>query len=172
MSAIGWVMIAYSSNCLISQEWLASIAEGDSIINATLLYFTNECTNVAHESSDKYLRIVPIFRSWNKADLQTIATCFFISNLESKITPRLRHCAELPITASPTFNDEEMTRNSVLSSLSLSRDCVIQTRTASTHCVIKDKALLASFVDFTLKKQYICVSSAYICSAMLSLHHI
>ena len=40
MSAIGWVMIAYSSNCLISQEWLASIAEGDSIINATLLYFT------------------------------------------------------------------------------------------------------------------------------------
>ena len=34
-------MIAYSSNCLISQEWLASIAEGDSIINATLLYFTN-----------------------------------------------------------------------------------------------------------------------------------
>ena len=40
MSAIGWVMIAYSSNCLISQEWLASTAEGDSIINATLLYFT------------------------------------------------------------------------------------------------------------------------------------
>ena len=39
MSAIGWVMIAYSSNCLISQEWLASIAEGDSIINATLLYY-------------------------------------------------------------------------------------------------------------------------------------
>ena len=38
MSAIGWVMIAYSSNCLISQEWLASIADGDSIINATLLY--------------------------------------------------------------------------------------------------------------------------------------
>ena len=37
MSAIGWVMIAYSSNCLISQEWLASIAEDDSIINATLL---------------------------------------------------------------------------------------------------------------------------------------
>ena len=34
-------MIAYSSNCLISQEWLASIAEGYSIINATLLYFTN-----------------------------------------------------------------------------------------------------------------------------------
>ena len=42
-----------------------------------------------------------------------------------------------------------MTRNSVLSSLSLSRGCVIQTRTSSTHCVIKDKALLASFVDFT-----------------------
>ena len=38
MSAIGWAMIANSSNCLISQEWLASIAEGDSIINATLLY--------------------------------------------------------------------------------------------------------------------------------------
>ena len=42
MSAIGWVMIAYSSNCLISQEWLASVVEGDSIINATLLYFTRE----------------------------------------------------------------------------------------------------------------------------------
>ena len=40
MSAIGWVMIANSSNCLISQEWLASVAEGDSIINATLGYFT------------------------------------------------------------------------------------------------------------------------------------
>ena len=40
MSAIGSVMIAYRSNYLISQEWLASIAEGDSIINATLLYFT------------------------------------------------------------------------------------------------------------------------------------
>ena len=38
MSAIGWVMIAYSSNCLTSQGWLASIAEGDSIINATLLF--------------------------------------------------------------------------------------------------------------------------------------
>ena len=37
MSAIDYVMIAYSSNCLIGQEWLASIAEGDSIINATLL---------------------------------------------------------------------------------------------------------------------------------------
>ena len=37
MSAIGWVMIANSSNCLISPGWLASIAEGDSIINATLL---------------------------------------------------------------------------------------------------------------------------------------
>ena len=37
MSAIGWLMIAYSSNCLISPGWLASIAEGDSIINATLL---------------------------------------------------------------------------------------------------------------------------------------
>ena len=42
MSAIGWVMIAYSSNCLISQEWLASIAEGDSIINATLLYLLQQ----------------------------------------------------------------------------------------------------------------------------------
>ena len=38
MGAIGWVMIAYSSNCFISQEWLASTAGGDSIINATLLY--------------------------------------------------------------------------------------------------------------------------------------
>ena len=42
MSAIGWVMIAYSSNCLISKGWLASIAEGDSIINATLLYLALE----------------------------------------------------------------------------------------------------------------------------------
>ena len=42
MSAIGWVMIAYSSTSLISQGWLASIAEGDSIINATLLYLVLE----------------------------------------------------------------------------------------------------------------------------------
>ena len=39
MSAIGWVMIANSSNCLIRQGWLASIAEGDNIINAILLYY-------------------------------------------------------------------------------------------------------------------------------------
>ena len=38
MSAIGWVMIANSSNCLISPGLLASIEGGDSIINATLLY--------------------------------------------------------------------------------------------------------------------------------------
>ena len=38
MRAIGCIMIAYSSNCLLSQEWLASIAEGDSIINANLFY--------------------------------------------------------------------------------------------------------------------------------------
>ena len=31
------LLIAYSSNCLISQGWLASIAEGDSIMNTTLL---------------------------------------------------------------------------------------------------------------------------------------
>ena len=30
-------MIAYSSNCLISVGWLASIAEGDCILNETLL---------------------------------------------------------------------------------------------------------------------------------------
>ena len=41
MSAIGWVMIANSSNCLISPGYLASIAEGDSIINATLLTKAN-----------------------------------------------------------------------------------------------------------------------------------
>ena len=41
MSAIGWVMIANSSNCLISPGWLASIVEGDSIMNTTqILYFT------------------------------------------------------------------------------------------------------------------------------------
>ena len=39
MSAIGWLLIAYSSNCLISLGWLASIVEGDSIIKGTLLYF-------------------------------------------------------------------------------------------------------------------------------------
>ena len=53
MSAIGWVMIAYGSNCLISQEWLASFAEGDSIINATLLYYLSltfivGASNLAH----------------------------------------------------------------------------------------------------------------------------
>ena len=44
MSAIGWVMIANSSNCLISREWQASIAEGDSILNATLLFTTTTTT--------------------------------------------------------------------------------------------------------------------------------
>ena len=43
MSAIDWVMIAYSSNCLINHEWLASIAEGDSKINATLLLTGKIC---------------------------------------------------------------------------------------------------------------------------------
>ena len=37
MSAIGWVMIANSSNCLLSPGWLASIAEGDSIIIKAIL---------------------------------------------------------------------------------------------------------------------------------------
>ena len=37
MCAIGWVVIANSSNCLISRLWLTS--EGDIIINATLLTF-------------------------------------------------------------------------------------------------------------------------------------
>ena len=31
MSAIGWVIIENSSNCLISPGWLASIAEGDMV---------------------------------------------------------------------------------------------------------------------------------------------
>ena len=47
MSAIGWVMIADSSYCLISPGWLASIAEGDSIINTTLL-FTQQALFVVH----------------------------------------------------------------------------------------------------------------------------
>ena len=47
MSAIGWVMIAYSPNCLISPGWLASIAEeGDSIINATFYFYTWDKYNI------------------------------------------------------------------------------------------------------------------------------
>ena len=38
MSAIGWGTDCTGSNCLISPMWLASIVEGDGIINATLLY--------------------------------------------------------------------------------------------------------------------------------------
>ena len=62
MSAIGWVMIAYSSNCLISQEWLASIAEGDSIINATLLYLycplqSNLCTSFQRITEYRNLKL-------------------------------------------------------------------------------------------------------------------
>ena len=45
MSAIGWVMIANSSYCLISPLWLASIAEGDSIINTTVLVPEHETNN-------------------------------------------------------------------------------------------------------------------------------
>ena len=37
MSATGWVMIANSSNCLISRVWLASTAVGDSKINTTFI---------------------------------------------------------------------------------------------------------------------------------------
>ena len=45
-------MIAYSSNCLTSLGWLASIAEGDSVINATL--------NPAVQRSGKtWLQLVP-----------------------------------------------------------------------------------------------------------------
>ena len=53
MSAIGWVMIANSSNCLICPGWLASIAEGDSIINTTLLYLLSAsmCTCVSESHS-------------------------------------------------------------------------------------------------------------------------
>ena len=38
LSAIGLVMIAYSLNCLKRPGLLASIAEGDSIINTVLCY--------------------------------------------------------------------------------------------------------------------------------------
>ena len=75
MSAIGWVMIAYSSNCLISQEWLASIAEGDSIINATLLYllyYTHVlarlkqalkiCFHTVEERAHMYIRFIRTYQ--------------------------------------------------------------------------------------------------------------
>ena len=56
MSAIGWVMIANSSNCLTSPGWLASIAEGDSIINATLLYInTAQIPEVALKVCYRYM---------------------------------------------------------------------------------------------------------------------
>ena len=48
MSAIGWVTIANSSNCLISPVWLASIAEGDRLRN-TFFYFTNVMCGVADD---------------------------------------------------------------------------------------------------------------------------
>ena len=51
MSAIGWVMIAYRSNCLISPGWLASTEEGDSIINATLLYHTIKKRKLRHKKA-------------------------------------------------------------------------------------------------------------------------
>ena len=50
MSATGWVMIANSSNCLISPGWLASIAEGDSIINATLLVLIRLHMEIGHSA--------------------------------------------------------------------------------------------------------------------------
>ena len=60
MSAIGWVMIANSSDCLISPGWLASIAEGDSIINATLLLYEfiyYNCMSVEHLISSPLLPV-------------------------------------------------------------------------------------------------------------------
>ena len=84
MSAIGWVMIAYSSNSLISQEWLASIAEGDSIINATLLckifihsillfvrFHNHICYNDLYLFSNSMKdTVVKCSRGWNVRPLQ------------------------------------------------------------------------------------------------------
>ena len=69
MSAIGWVMIANSSNCLISPGWLASIAEGDSIINATLVYFTSiEHNYIGHMVSKTHLRHYGQYRMVGSCD--------------------------------------------------------------------------------------------------------
>ena len=45
-------MIAYTSNCFMSPGWLASVAEGDSIINATLLLFLHHflCLSIYNQS--------------------------------------------------------------------------------------------------------------------------
>ena len=61
MSAIGWVMIAYNTTCLRSPLWLASIAEGDSIINATLIYFTYCDTYIFNFRITPFLSLFQIY---------------------------------------------------------------------------------------------------------------
>ena len=54
-------MIAYSSNCLISPVWLASIVEVDSTINATFLVTENKLHGHQHYEMPYYL-IMPTGR--------------------------------------------------------------------------------------------------------------
>ena len=56
MSAIGWVMIAKQFKLSHKPGVAASIAEGDSIINATLLYFTLHVqgADTIHKYCNKY----------------------------------------------------------------------------------------------------------------------
>ena len=48
ISATGYaILTAYNSNCLISPGWLASIAEGNNMINT--LFIIRNINNMSHE---------------------------------------------------------------------------------------------------------------------------
>ena len=55
-------MIAYSSNCLIGMGWLASVAEGDSMTNVTLLDCNREALRWKSTVTDVCIHI---FYMWN-----------------------------------------------------------------------------------------------------------
>ena len=57
MSAVGWVKIA-NSYCLISSVWLTSVAEGDSVINATELSVVLLFTINGSDNSTVYIMLI------------------------------------------------------------------------------------------------------------------
>ena len=107
MSAIGWAMIANSSNCLISPVWLASIVEGDSIINAALLLMVNihcvtspachsECSEFYaycfRVLQDRYLFLLDTFPAaelLNNVLAHVLSECFGTNRIQENVTAKI-----------------------------------------------------------------------------------
>ena len=77
-------MIAYSSNCLISLGWLASLVEGDSIINATLLYYKGKASLTEHNI---FMCFLPTEQDWYNLNFLVRSTglrLLFCLNLQQR----------------------------------------------------------------------------------------